>query len=49
VTVTILDGNGKTAQSTIIVEITGDIDSDKDGVSDLYDACPSIIGSLENK
>jgi PKD repeat protein len=49
VTVTMNDANGKTAQTSIILEVNGDIDTDSDGVADIYDVCPSIPGSKENK
>ena len=49
VTVTMTDASGKTAQSSLIVEIAWDTDTDKDSVVDIYDACPLISGPRENK
>lgn len=37
------DASGKTAQSSLIIEITGEKDSDGDGINDVLDACPSVI------
>jgi PKD domain/S-layer homology domain len=48
VTVTLTDSNGKTVQSRVIVQITGEKDSDGDGISDIYDACPTIIGTKQS-
>jgi len=49
VTLTVTDENGNTAQSRIVVRITWDKDSDKDGVFDTDDICPAVYGEVNNK
>lgn len=49
VTLTITDTTtGLTRQSTVIVRITGERDTDGDGVFDSTDACPQVYGSSQN-
>ncbi len=45
VTIIATDKDGRTARSTMSVEISGNIDSDGDTVSDNLDACPDVIGT----
>ena len=33
---------GRTALSTVIISVSGDIDTDKDGISDTSDSCPLV-------
>jgi PKD repeat protein len=42
VSVTVIDSIGNTSQSRVIIEITGRIDSDGDGVYDDTDICPLV-------
>jgi PKD repeat protein len=49
VSVTMTDASGKTALSSIVIEVTGDTDSDGDGISDTLDACPNVIGDSTNR
>ena len=48
ITVTSVDAEGNTAQSQMIIEVTGDTDSDGDGVGDSTDICPNIIWPRTN-
>jgi len=49
VTLTVTDPtSGDVAQSTIIIEITENNDSDGDGVMDSEDLCPNVRGSVDN-
>lgn len=42
VTLTVIDAAGNTAQSSLVVKITGDRDTDWDGILDPNDACPLV-------
>lgn len=42
VTLTVTDAAGSVARSSIAILITGDIDTDSDGVIDIRDQCPLV-------
>jgi hypothetical protein len=43
VTLTVTDiVTGRTALSTVIISMTGDIDTDRDGIPDSSDSCPLV-------
>lgn len=48
ITVIATDTDGRTARSTMSVEISGKVDTDGDTFYDDADACPSVIGSSNN-
>jgi PKD repeat protein len=48
VSVTLIDKDGQTVQTKIIIEVTGSNDTDGDGVNDENDLCPSIVWSPSN-
>ena len=45
---TITDASGKTAQASLVVRVTGEKDSDGDGVTDDKDLCPNVRGTSGN-
>ena len=45
---TITDASGKTAQASLVVRVTGEKDSDGDGIVDSKDLCPNVRGTSGN-
>ena len=49
VTLTVTDRDGNTSQSTLIVSVWGNIDTDRDGIYDADDICPYVSGIIVNR
>ena len=48
VTVTMTDKNGKTVQSSMVIESTGEQDTDGDGVNNTIDLCKDVVWAAAN-